>query len=176
MVIDIDRVPRDGLTVSRSFEFTSLELVDEDAVFLEPVHAEMTVRRVNDEVWIKGRVHTRLSFVCSRCLAPFDFPVDSRFDLVFLPEDEHEDVHQLKDELDDDDADTLFYIGRQIDLREVALEQLNLTFPTKPLCAESCEGICAVCGTVRKSGECGCLVKEIDGRLEKLKTLMKDKR
>jgi uncharacterized protein len=126
MVIDIDRVPRDGLTVSRSFEFTSLELVDEDAVFLEPVHAEMTVRRVNDEVWIKGRVHTRMSFVCSRCLAPFEFPVDSRFDLVFLPEDEREDVRQLKDELDDEDADTLFYSGRQIDLREVALEQLNL--------------------------------------------------
>ena len=117
MVIDIDRLPKDGLTVSRNFEFPSLELVDEDAVFLEPVHAEMTIQRVGDEVWIKGRVTTRLSFVCSRCLSPFEFPVDSRFDLVYLPED----VHELKDELDDEDVDTLFYQGRQIDLREVVL-------------------------------------------------------
>jgi uncharacterized protein len=172
MVIDIDRLPRDGLTVSRNFDFPSLELVDEDAVFLEPVHAEMTVKRVGDEVWITGRVTTRLSFVCSRCLAPFEFPVDSRFDLVYLPED----VHDLKDELDDEDCDTLFYRGHQIDLRDVALEQLNLTFPAKPLCSESCEGICAVCGKVRKDGECGCLVEEFNGRLDKLKTLMKDKR
>ncbi len=172
MVIDIDRLPKDGLTVSRNFDFPSLELVDEDAVFLEPVHSEMTVKRIGDEVWIKGRVTTRLSFVCSRCLAPFEFPVNSRFDLVYLPED----VHELKDELDDEDVDTLFYRGRQIDLREVALEQLNLTIPAKPLCSESCEGICAVCGKVRKDGECGCLVKEFNGRLDKLKTFMKDKR
>jgi uncharacterized protein len=172
MVIDIDRLPKDGLTVSRNFDFPSLELVDEEAVFLEPVQAEMTVRKVGDEVWIKGRVVTRLSFVCSRCLAPFEVPVDSRFDLVYLPED----VHEPKDELDEEDVDTLFYQSRQIDLRAVALEQLNLTFPAKPLCAESCEGICAVCGKVRKEGECGCLVKEFDGRLDKLKTLMKDKR
>ncbi|MCX6559434.1 MAG: DUF177 domain-containing protein [Candidatus Aminicenantes bacterium] len=176
MVIDIDRLPKDGLTVSRNFDFPSLELVDEEAVFLESVHADMTVKRVGDEVWITGRVTTRLSFVCSRCLSPFEFPVDSRFDLVYLPEDEHAGVHELKDELDDEDADTLFYQGRQIDLREVALEQLNLTFPIKPLCAESCEGICAVCGKVRKDGECGCLIKEFDDRLDKLKTLMKDKR
>ncbi len=172
MIIEIDRLPRDGLTLSRNFEFPSLELVDEEAVFLEPVRAEVTVKRVGEEVWVKGRVRTRMSFVCSRCLAPYDFPVDSRFDLVFLPED----AHGLKDELDEEDIETLFYKDRQIDLREVVLEQLNLTIPSKPLCAASCEGICAVCGKVRKDGECGCLIKEFDARLGALKNLMKDKR
>jgi len=172
MVIDIDRLPKDGLTLNRSFEFPSLDLVEEDAVFLEPVKAEVTVRRVGEEVWIKGRVTTRLSFVCGRCLTPFEFPVDARFDLVYLPED----VHALKDELDDEDMDTLFFQGRQIDLRDVVLEQLNLTFPPKPLCSLSCEGICAVCGKVRKEGECGCQVKDMDPRLDQLKILMKDKR
>ena len=32
------------------------------------------------------------------------------------------------------------------DLKDVVLEQLNLTFPAKPLCVPDCEGICAVCG------------------------------
>ena len=172
MIIEIDRLPRDGLTLSRNFEFPSLDLVDEEAVFLEPVRAEVTVKRVGEEVWVKGRVRTRMSFVCSRCLTPYDFPVDSRFDLVFLPED----AHGLKDELDEEDIETLFYKDRQIDLREVVLEQLNLTIPSKPLCAESCEGICAVCGKVRKDGECGCLVKEFDARLGSLKNFMRDKR
>lgn len=172
MVIDIDRLPKDGLVVSRNFDFSSLDLVEEEAVFLEPVHAEATVKRVGEEVWVKGRVKTRLSFVCSRCLAPFEFPVNSKFDLVYLPED----VHELKDEMDEDEVDTIFFKDREIDLREVVLEQLNLTFPAKPLCSESCEGICAVCGKVRQDNKCGCLVKEFDARLGKLKNLMKDKR
>ena len=171
MVIDIDRLPKDGLTLIRSFEFPSLELVEEEAAFLEPVQAEVTIRRVGEEVWIKGRVKTGLSFVCSRCLTPYELPIDSRFDLVYLPED----VHELKQELNDEDMDTLFFQGHEIDLREVILEQLNLTFPPKPLCSSACEGICAVCGKVRKDGECGCQVKDFDPRLDKLKNLMKDK-
>jgi len=171
MIIDIDKLPKDGLKVSRNFDFPSVDLVEEDAVFLQPVHAEMTIKRVGDEVLIKGRISTCLSFVCSRCLTPFEFPVDSRFDLGVLPED----VHDMKDELDEEDLDKMFYKGRHMDLREVILEQLNLTFPAKPLCSERCEGLCAVCGQIRHGGSCGCLVKEPEGRLEKLKNFMKDK-
>ena len=172
MLIDIDKITKDGLKISRDFEFPSLELVEENAVFFKPVHAEMILTRMDEEVWVKGRITTCLSFVCSRCLTPFEFPVDSKFDLVFLPEE----YHELKDELDDEDIDQLFYQNRQIDVREVILEQLNLTFPAKPLCAEDCEGICAVCGKIRRDGNCGCQVKEPEERMEKLKIFMKDRR
>lgn len=171
MIINIDRLPKDGLKLARNFDFPSFDLVEEEAVFLQPVHAELTVKKVGDEVLVKGRIMTCLSFVCSRCLTPFEFPIDSKFDLVFLPED----VHEMKDELDEEDLDRLFYRIRQIDIREVILEQLNLTFPLKPLCAETCQGICAVCGQIRHDGNCGCLVKESDARLEKLKIFVKDK-
>lgn len=172
MFIEIDKLPKDGLKLSRNFDFPSLDLVEEDAVFLRPVHAELTIKKIGQEIWIKGRISTCLSFVCSRCLTPYEFPVDSKFDLVFLPED----FHELKDELDDEDIDQLFYRDHHIDIREVILEQLNLTFPAKPLCAENCEGICAVCGEIRQSGNCKCLVKESGPRMEIFKTLVKDKR
>jgi len=171
MIIDIDKLPKDGLKLVRNFDFPSFDLVEEEAVFLQPVHAELTVKRAGEEILIKGRITTCLSFVCSRCLTPFEFPVDSAFDLVFLPED----AHEMKEGLDEGDLDTLFYQSHQIDIRQVVLEQLNLTFPVKPLCAETCEGICAVCGQIRHEGNCGCLVKESDVRLGKLKNFMKDK-
>jgi uncharacterized protein len=171
MLIDIDKIPKDGLKIGRNFEFQSLELVEENAVFLEPVHADMTLKKMGDDVWVKGRMTTRLSIVCSRCLTSFGFPVDSKFDLIFLPEDDH----TLKDELADEDIDQLFYKNQQIDLREMILEQLNLTFPVKPLCAESCEGICAVCGRIRQNGQCGCTVKDTDRGSDKEKILAKDK-
>jgi uncharacterized protein len=45
----------------------------------------------------------------------------------------------------------------------------------KPLCSPDCEGICAVCGKVRRDGDCGCQVRETDARLGPLKSLKKDR-
>jgi uncharacterized protein len=171
MLIEIDRLPQEGLRVARDFDFPSADLVEEAAVFLEPVHADLLVRKVGEEVWIKGRLTTRLSFVCGRCLTPYELPVDSRFDLVFLPEE----METPKDELGEADLDTLYHYDRKIDIRAVVLEQLNLTFPPKPLCSESCEGLCAVCGELVRDGKCSCLVRETEPRLDKLKSLVRDK-
>ncbi len=171
MIVDIDRLPKEGLRVSRDFEFLSLDLVEENAVFLEPAHADLTVRLIGDEVLVQGEVTARLSFVCSRCLTPFEFPVASRFDLVYLPED----IDALSEELSDEKIDQMFYTGRQIDLRAVVLEQLNLTFPAKPLCSPDCEGICAVCGEIIRDAKCSCLVKETDTSFNKLKFPVRDK-
>ena len=171
MLIDIDRLPKEGLHVSRDFDFLSADLVEEDAVFIEPTRADALVRRVGEEIWIKGRISARLSFVCSRCLTPFEFPIDSKFDLIYMPEE----MAEGKEELGEEDMDRMFYSDRNIDLRSVILEQLNLTFPLKPLCSEACEGICAVCGELIHDGKCSCLVRESDPRFEQLKFLVKDK-
>ncbi len=172
MLIDVDKLPKEGLKISRDFDFLNLDLVEESAVFLEATHADMVVKRIGEEIWIKGEIKARLSFVCSRCLTPYEFPVHSEFDLVYLPEE----LDLIKDELEEDDFNRLFYYSGQIDIREVVLEQLNLTFPMKPLCSEACQGICAVCGKIIKDGECSCLVRESDPRLGKLKSLLRDKR
>jgi uncharacterized protein len=172
MIIDIDKIPKEGLNVSRDFEFLNIDLVEENTVFLAPTHAEVVVRRIGEEIWIKGKLTARLSFVCSRCLSPFEYPVDAAFDLVYLPEE----LDMMKDELDEEDLGRGFYQDNQIDLHEVILEQLNLTFPLKPLCSKDCEGICAVCGQIRRGGNCACLVKEAEPRLRKLKIFVRDKR
>ncbi len=170
-LIDIDRLPREGLRIARNFDFLSLDLVEESAVFLEPTHAEVSIRLVGEEVFVQGRVTAKLSFVCSRCLTPFEFPVDSNFDLVYYPEE----LDALADELTDEEIDKMYYRDRQLDLKAVILEQLNLTFPAKPLCIEDCEGLCAVCGEIIQGGDCSCMVKESDPRWNKLKFIVKDK-
>jgi uncharacterized protein len=171
MIIDIDRLSREGLHISKDFEFLHDDIIEEDAVFLLPVHADISIKKVGEEVYVKGKVKTLLSFVCSRCLVPFEFPVDSSFDLVYLPEE----FEVAKEELDYGDLNTSFYYSRQIDLKEVVLEQLNLTFPFKPLCSEACQGICPVCGKNINSGDCSCETEESDSRLQKLKIFLKDK-
>ena len=171
MLIDIDRLPKEGLRLARDFEFLSLDLVEENAVFLEPAHAEVTVRLIGDEILVQGEVTARMSFICSRCLTPFEFPVASRFDLVYLPEE----LDALSEELTDEKIDQMYYSGRQLDINAVVLEQLNLTFPAKPLCAPGCEGLCAVCGEIVRDGKCSCLVKGAGPRWDRLKFNVKDK-
>lgn len=171
MVIDIDKIPKEGLIVSRDFEFLNVDLVEENAAFLGPTHVEAVVRRMGEEVWIKGKLTVRVSFICSRCLTPYEFPVDASFDLVYYPEE----LEILKEELGEDDMSRVFYHDSQINVGEVILEQLNLTFPIKSLCSEKCEGICAICGQIRREGKCACLVKEEDPRLRKLKNLLREK-
>ena len=171
MIVEVDKIPKEGLSVSRDFEFSSLDLIEENTAFLSPARADVLVRKVGDEVMVKGRLTTRLSFVCSRCLAPYEYPVDVSFDLYYLPED----LDTMKDELDEDDVDKVFYRHRRLDLREIILEQLNLTIPLKPLCSEGCEGICAVCGELIHDGKCSCLVKELHPGFDKLKFLVRDK-
>ena len=172
MIIDIDRLPEEGLKVSKEFEFMSAELIEESTVFLEPARVDLTIKKIGEEISIKGRIKTRLSFNCSRCLIPFEFPIDSRFDLIYLPEE----LFELKEELDPNDMDRFFYFNRKLDLKGVVLEQLNLTFPVKPLCSESCQGICPVCGKIIRNGECSCVSTRNDSRLEKLKIFIRDKR
>lgn len=172
MVINVDRFPAEGLKVAKDFGFSSTDIVEENAVFLVPVRAEMDIRKIGDEIRIKGKIKTCLSFVCSRCLIPFKFPVDSSFDLVYLPEE----LDIVKEGLGNEDLNNFFYRNRQIDLREVILEQLNLTFPVKPLCSEKCQGICPVCGKNQRFGKCGCVVEDSDPRLQKFKSFIKDRR
>jgi uncharacterized protein len=92
--------------------------------------------------------------------------------MVFLPEE----LNEVKDELEEEDINKFFYSGCKIDIEELVLEQLNLAFPAKPLCSKDCQGLCPVCGRVVKNGECGCVTKSSDPRLDKLKTFLRDKR
>ena len=171
MIIDVEKLPKEGRKISKDFEFLSVALVEESAVFIKPVHAELTVKKMGEEILIKGKIVTSLSLICSRCLVPFETLIDSRFDLVYLPEE----LDLMQDQLEIDDLNKLFYYDGKIDIEEVILEQLNLVFPAKPLCSADCQGICPVCGKVIRDSECVCVQKSSDPRLKKLKIFIKNK-
>lgn len=166
MIIDIDRLTKEGMEISKDFEFFSIDLVDENAVFIQPVHTDLIIKKSGEEILMKGKVVTRLNLICSRCLVPYEFPIDSKFDLVYFPEE----LEDAKEQLDSDEIRRLFYSRSKIDVTEIILEQLNLAFPVKPLCSVDCQGICPVCGKIIRDNGCACVREPSDPRLEKLKT------
>ena len=85
MRINIDKLTREGLEINRDFKFKGEDIVEENAEFLESVHTEIKVSRSGEDIIIKGRIRTSLNVECSRCLEVYEFPIDSVFDLVYLP-------------------------------------------------------------------------------------------
>ena len=172
MIIDIDRLTEEGFEVEKEFEFLSEDLIEEDTVILKPLLANISIKKIGDEIYLNGRITTLLSMICSRCLSPYEFQVDSCFDHVYLPEE----LEVSGDQLEPDEMDRMYYASRQIDLRDIILEQLNFTFPSRPLCSEECQGICPICGHIVGEGSCKCATSEADPRLEKFKIFLRDKR
>lgn len=172
MLIEIDRLSEEGLEISKDFEVFSGELVEENAVFLKPVHADVTIKKIGEEIFIQGYISTCLSLICSRCLSPYEYCIDSDFNHVYLPEE----LEIEKEQLESDDMNRLFYYSRKLDLKEIILEQLNFTFPLRPMCSADCQGICPICGKIIKEGNCSCAATDSDPRLDKFKIFLRDKR
>jgi uncharacterized protein len=61
--------------------------------------------------------------------------------------------------------------GEQIDLKELAREQILLNLPEQVVCSEACKGLCEKCGADRNTDECRCGNDDIDPRWAALKGL-----
>lgn len=82
--------------------------------------------------------------------------------------------HVLVSELNEEQDDDTFVVvadGR-LDLDELLREDILLDLPSKYLCSPDCKGLCPKCGKNLNEGDCGCDRKEIDPRLEVLKSLL----
>ena len=62
--------------------------------------------------------------------------------------------------------------GVMIGSSALAVEQIYLELPLKPICREDCRGLCTKCGCNRNRVECGCVDESIDPRLLALKSIL----
>jgi uncharacterized protein len=158
---------------------------DEEYRVVAPVHLVLDVRRDRDAYRVTGRVETRLRLECGRCLEPFETPVDSAFELRYVPAPAAapattaaaEVPRRGKDKEDErevaeDDLLTAFYENETLDLAALMHEQFVLALPMKPLCSDACKGLCPECGTNLNKGTCDCKPTWTDPRLAALQGLL----
>jgi uncharacterized protein len=132
----------------------------------------MDVHKDGDAYRVTGRVTTRLQLECGRCLEAFEIPVDSPFELRYVPHTEN--AGEGEREVEEDDLTTAFYKDETLDLGELMHEQFVLALPMKPLCDEACRGLCPHCGTNLNKAACDCAPTWEDPRLAALKGLLPD--
>lgn len=164
MKILIADIPDEGLDVDIK-ESVNIE----DASFSSPVIARLSLNKIDREIIISGTLKAEMQLNCSRCLKDFEQSLDIPVNVVYHPAEE---VGPEKHALRDDEMDMGFYRGEELDLNELLKEQILLNTQMKPLCDEQCKGICPKCGKDLNTGQCSCNQKEVDPRLEVLKSLL----
>ncbi|HVU49395.1 MAG TPA: DUF177 domain-containing protein [Polyangia bacterium] len=102
-----------------------------------------------DDYLLLGRLAGALETTCARCLEPARVPVDAQVAVTFVPADEGEEVGE-------DDGDIVGFAGNEIVLDDELRDEILLALPVQVLCAESCQGLCPVCGGNRNTVPCQC--------------------
>ena len=120
------------------------------------------------EIRVQGTLRVAMIATCDRCLESASFPVDNRFDFVYMPEAEGSPG---QDEIDEAGIEIGYYSGNGLELNDVLREVVLLALPMQLVCNEACKGICPVCGQNRNQQECGCATGAVDDRWSKLKDL-----
>jgi uncharacterized protein len=171
MLIDLNKLHGKTEHFERRFVPSVFEPPDEDYRVAAPVDLSMDVERSGGGAFrVYGRLSTRLELECSRCVEPFEIPLDATFDLRYVPA--IEDTTQAEREIAADDLETAFYREGTLDVIDLMREQFQLVLPMKPLCTAECRGLCPECGTNLNRTECGCTPKWEDPRLAALKGLL----
>lgn len=175
LVIHFDDIPDD-----RDYEFDLVEKpgtfkVDpEEGVLKKDVHVQGRLSKVGREVFLKGSLSTEIKMVCSRCLEPVNYKIQSRISSHYVPGPKP-GSREADVELQAADIEMEFYSDDRIDLTQTVYDQMMLSLPLVCLCREDCRGICSQCGVNRNKTHCQCSDQDsIDPRLAVLKTL-KDK-
>lgn len=111
-----------------------------------------------------GTIEGSILTPCSRCAEEFEQEFASEFTLFETLPGEGEEP---------DEECRIVEEGGQLSLDAAALlwEEFVLALPVKPLCSESCRGLCPKCGANWNQGPCSCDKEEGDPRLATLRGL-----
>jgi uncharacterized protein len=172
MIIKIYDI-EERLSIKSSFDGSKYKRPeDEEISFLSPVSYDLEIMRSKDNVWVQGPVTSVLSLTCARCLTTFSYGIDTNLDIELAPKDTAPDAAEV--ELKGEELDIYYYDGDEIDIDDYVFEEVILNLPIKALCAESCKGLCPICGKNLNSEDCQCEKTGTSVLGEKLKSFLKD--
>ena len=157
-----------------AFVYAPDELPLEDELLRLASEAKLEVRasKRREQVRLQGKVQAEVEVRCDRCLAPIVLPVDADFDVAYVPAELEADAPEAA-ELQADDLNFAVYEGDELDIDELAREQLLLALPARQLCREDCKGLCPTCGADLNTQDCRCEQQDIDPRWAALAALKK---
>ena len=175
--IDFDTIDEHGpQSYEARFDVNASDLDREEIANVGDVSIRVQAEKgdIEAEYIADGTVTFTADLSCSRCLEPYPFANTSTFHVRFRPRLEVSEENEEVEITDKEELDVEFYSERTIPLRDLALEQVQLSLPMKPLCDEKCLGLCPTCGTNRTREECSCNESAVDERWGALKGIREE--
>ena len=148
-----------------------LERVEVDRLDRVAIEANANVGDLEGEYLVDGEIDMTGQLRCARCLEPYPFANRSPFRLRYRPRPDAAQLSEEVLELGETDLEVEYYSARQIELGELASEQLQLSLPMKPLCTDGCRGLCPQCGENLNVQPCSCSSKIEDSRWAALRQI-----
>ena len=116
----------------------------------------------DDGALVRGTLKGSVILTCDRCAESFEFDVDTDFDTYEqLPDGEYDGEPRVR----------LVNGQLQLDMGAILWEEFAVALPFKPLCSETCKGVCPGCGADLNSGQCTCEREDGDERLAVFRNL-----
>ena len=120
-----------------------------------PLRIGLSLDRRGDEIWIRGALHAIALQQCSRCLIDFSEILELEFE-VFCAKLPAARTMSPK-ALDEEDGGVHFHDGHVLSIDSEIREAVLLGLPMRPLCRDTCAGLCPRCGEDRNLGSCRCV-------------------
>jgi uncharacterized protein len=162
VLIHVADIPEDGLRIEGVVDFP--RPFQDAAWTLDDL--SLTVEKDEETVFVRGDLTARVPLQCGRCLEPYIVTVHPPVDARFVPSPATRGEER---ELGRDDLETDVYRNGLLDLTVLLETETTLALPMKPLCRESCQGLCPVCGGNRNVTACACEPRAPDPRWAALK-------
>ena len=130
---------------------------------------DLVYYRSGQELFFHGQLSGTFQGCCSRCLKSYSFDLTKEFDFALVPSPGKSE--RRAEALTRDDLGLSYYSTEEIDLTPLITEQVMLALPTRPLCAETCRGLCGGCGVNLNTENCLCSDSVGDPRMAIFRTL-----
>ena len=135
-----------------------------------PLQVGMHYMRSGEDLLFYGMLSGDLAGQCARCLDEFPLSLSRPFSCVLLPARPSSSLGREM-ELNQEDLSASFYSGDSVDVSLLVREQFFLSLPSRPLCQETCKGLCEQCGVNLNGETCPCRPLWTDRRLAVLAPL-----
>ena len=150
------------------FEADNADFGIPGVAFRDMMAIKMSIQKIKGEYYCLGNVMVPVEEECSRCLEIFDTELSGELSFIIKTEDSKAVLAA------DSSAEVVKIKASEpvVDLNNLIKEALLLSLPMKPLCSDSCKGLCPSCGANLNEESCDCDVEETDERWEGLKDLL----
>ncbi len=135
-----------------SIPFKDLNLPEEYSFDKENVDVHLYIIKDDKDYVVSLNLKSDIKLQCGRCLESYVMDIDTSSNIILSQKDIHN-----HNELSEEDLIVEYLEDEEnFNLNNLIREEIIVQTPMKPLCDDSCKGICPICGVDKNRQTCNC--------------------